>query len=626
MARPSKVLSPLSEKRINQNSSSSEHSLSDSAVPKDLQHLQYRNPSGVSDVQAKIAQINSLSNGDSPGPSPVSSATALQRAVLGREQSESNVAVLKAQLAEAKHREERMSERLEELLEELHSTRERQANERAIFGREVKKARKEAFGTESSLLQAQEELKGSKLEVRSLNDQVQHEQEEKAGAVQQMSDMADRFRVTEKETEDLKEAILRELEEKNRAIEQSILWQEKFLTLVKDSESLRDKLQSLEAENNSLIPSKQSGPNDHDVSLLENQQPPPRQRHVRASLAKSQGSTMAVAQSSSIKRSSPSLSYFAENASPTASSKRQRMSSGFGAPEEADDSVNLDSPISNVLDLQDELDLERWLREKAEKTIEFMCLECQFKACRCRMAEAQGTEYVYDFDYHDKVKAAAEKEKAEVAETEVREVDDYGRPQLRRRTMAGEELLVTFSPEAGTFQSFPSHSRPADEIAPRAPSAQVDLLTQSPVKVDARRAEPTTVQPSPKKAAEVDLLSLSPMKTQDYVSRQTVRMLEPPPSPAPPSRSEDYIDPETPISREMAREKLRASREQAHGAGRSTSAIEGSVRSGGMGIISVRGAKRIPAVHMHTMKGNPRNGLGERRDLSAPTRTSRWYT
>jgi len=49
--------------------------------------------------------------------------------------------------------------------------------------------------------------------------------------------------------------------------------------------------------------------------------------------------------------------------------------------------------------LQEELALERRLRQKAVDQIDFMKMECQFLSCSCRLAEQRGKKYVHDASF-----------------------------------------------------------------------------------------------------------------------------------------------------------------------------------------------------------------------------------
>ncbi|KAF2496593.1 hypothetical protein BU16DRAFT_507086 [Lophium mytilinum] len=53
--------------------------------------------------------------------------------------------------------------------------------------------------------------------------------------------------------------------------------------------------------------------------------------------------------------------------------------------------------------IQEELSLERRLRERAEDQIVFMKMECQFQCCSCRLAEIHGSNYVHDSTYNSEM-------------------------------------------------------------------------------------------------------------------------------------------------------------------------------------------------------------------------------
>jgi chromosome segregation ATPase len=185
------------------------------SLPADLLTLHHKNARGVSEVQAKVAFLNGLSRGASPGGSAANNA-AIQRAILGREEAESALATAQEELSEAESRERRISERLESLLEELHGTKERQGHERSIFEKEIRKARKEAFRAGSTLVKLQEELKHSKSEVKALKDEVSAERESKEKAKQEAFERAYALAGLTEEFEVLK-GKLRSLETDNHS-------------------------------------------------------------------------------------------------------------------------------------------------------------------------------------------------------------------------------------------------------------------------------------------------------------------------------------------------------------------------------------------------------------------------
>jgi actin-related protein len=207
---PSKALNPVSPERMNQQTIPASPSL-----PADLLTLHHKNHRGVSEVQAKVAFLNGLSRGGSPA-SASSNNAAVLRANLGREEAESALVTAQEELAEAQDRERRISERLESLLEELHGTKERQGHERSIFEKEIRKARKEAFRAGSTLVKLQEELKHAKSEAKALKDEVAAERESKDKAKQEAFERAYALAGLTEELEVLKEKF-RALETENHS-------------------------------------------------------------------------------------------------------------------------------------------------------------------------------------------------------------------------------------------------------------------------------------------------------------------------------------------------------------------------------------------------------------------------
>ena len=207
---PSKALHPVSPERMNQQTIPASPSL-----PADLLTLHHKNHRGVSEVQAKVAFLNGLSRGGSPANTSGNNAAVL-RANMGREEAESALATAQEELAEAQDRERRISERLESLLEELHGTKERQGHERSIFEKEIRKARKEAFRAGSTLVKLQEELKHAKSEAKALKEEVAAERESKDKAKQEAFERAYALAGLTEELEVLKEKF-RALETENHS-------------------------------------------------------------------------------------------------------------------------------------------------------------------------------------------------------------------------------------------------------------------------------------------------------------------------------------------------------------------------------------------------------------------------
>ena len=187
-ASPGKPLYALSPERINAQRLPASPSLPSNLSDIDLKHS--RTPS---DVQSKVAFLNSLASENNTRPrlsTGQCSHAALQRAVLGREEAEVALSIANTQLLESQTRERRVCERMESMMEELQTLKERQIHERQVFEKEIRKARKDAFRASSAMVKIQEDLKEERTESRNLKAEMQHEKFEKEKARQESFERA----------------------------------------------------------------------------------------------------------------------------------------------------------------------------------------------------------------------------------------------------------------------------------------------------------------------------------------------------------------------------------------------------------------------------------------------------
>lgn len=674
---PSKVLHPVSPERMNQQSIPASPSL-----PADLLSLHHKNTKGVSEVQAKVAFLNSLSRQGSPVHSAQQQANnaALQRAILGREEAESALASVQEELSEAQSRERRISERLESLLEELHGTKERQSHERSIFEKEIRKARKEAFRAGSTLVKLQEELKHAKSEAKALKDELAAEREAKDKAKQEAFERAYALAGLTEELEDLK-GKLRSMEASNH------------------SNTLELRAHEIRKEDFGRLSLAEG-----DLAFLTT---PRRPKRVAADSVRS-----------------PVPETDADASAEATPPKRQRLSecTTTAGEEQAATTTSPSEEDNELLEgLRDELVFERRRRAQAEEMVHFLNIECQFERCSCRIAESQGRRYIYDAEYFERfqkpqleaeaARRAEEDRQAEKARLEAearlakeaRQVEEARRVQetraagearraeaarqatahesqfqkshtpsvnpptpVRHRMDPGvktepidppeqmqmpEEPMVTFSPETGTFTTFPSPLR--DNVRPRrtdsfsgpeltssqsnrhsglmnaAPpvrrhvdsftpsesqtSSRVDRATPSEIVARESMDAPTSVEPRPTRSAVREHYQPSHSTTKRVPLREATD-----------SHNSSSLVPDTPINREEALAKIRERRGRARSKQRSVSDNEASGRSSrsteSTGTTPGRGPRRIPNLRADSKSEKE---MGERRDLSAPVRMFR---
>ncbi|KAL4975645.1 hypothetical protein BDW66DRAFT_137008 [Aspergillus desertorum] len=674
---PSKALNPLSPERMNQQTMPNSPSSGSDAL-----RMHRKSQRGLSDVQARVAYLNNLSRGGSPGGTTGSTSTggtaALQRAILGREEAESALARVSSQLSEAQSRERRISERLESLLEELQSAKERQAHERLVFEKEIRKARKEAFRAGSALVKAQEELKHMRAEAKELSQEVQSEREAKEKAKQEAFERAYAIAGLTEELEEVK-GKLRAAETKNKAI-----------TL--QHARARD-VKKQEVNRMSLA--------EGDLALLLTPSPrKPKRPSDALGEELTQGPTQELAKPSPLAHQDTPPKKLIKLSDPIS----PRYSHQFE-----------ENPPLTVQELVDRLQMElRWEKNErinAEKDVEFMQLQCMFQMCACRELEnleseawakkqaratqKQEPQYTVEdcvnpeesshqqsTDKPTSIEPSEKEARQEELQKETQERDAQEEPQQLKAQEAPQgsespqeeikeeqpredqimedevqqevgEPLITFSPVTGTFRTVPSPIR-----SPQKQPQEFNLheLQLSPVKIQTRpEAHSSSASPDQKYESHLhEVLSESISQSEAYFRDLTPKAHPSPVAPEAQRQPEyenvhqhhvDHMDetynvkriplrngdeasnsfliaPGTPISREQALAQIRARRGRTGEMKRSVSASDAGFRAGGLNVTPARLARRIPGVQHGT---DPRgDGIKKsRRDMSAPMRVLR---
>ncbi|OJI97049.1 hypothetical protein ASPVEDRAFT_58839 [Aspergillus versicolor CBS 583.65] len=640
---PSKALNPLSPDRMNQQAMpNSPSSVSDTL------RLQRKSHRGLSDVQAKVAYLNNLSRSGSPGAAAGSTSAggvaALQRAILGREEAESALTRVSSQLSEAQLRERRISERLESLLEEFQSSKERQAHERVVFEKEIRKARKEAFRAGSTLVKTQEELKHVRAEAKGLYQEVQTERESKEKA-------------------------------KQEAFERAYA----IAGLTEELEELKGRLRTAEATN-------------HSMTLQHARAREIKKQNLnRMSLAEGDLALIMTPSPRKPKRSAEDMSDTPApmTTEPTAHEdtppkKLIRLSDPL--PPHYTQQFECAPPLTVhelVERLQDDLKWEQKQRADAEDMVEFMQVQCMFKVCGCRELErleneARSKKQASIPQKHEEETENVKKQEREIvqAEENTPQQANYGSLEMGAETSevqqaepeAGlqEELqedsqeephegseeekqeeqpeegesheevgepVVTFSPVTGTFRTIPSPLRPSPQKQRQ--DSNADDSQSSPTGSKSRpEAHSASSGSVPKNLTPGARHSPMTAETQSQTKHDNLKDLEDVDNvnethnvQTVPLRTEDEMPgdftaaPGTPVSREQALAQIRARRGRTSAMKRSVSANDAGFRAGGLNVTPARVARRIPGVQ----HSDPR-GIGikkSRRDMSAPMRVFR---
>ncbi|KAK9853756.1 hypothetical protein MYU51_005197 [Penicillium brevicompactum] len=424
---PSKALHPVSPERMNQQTIPASPSL-----PADLLTLHHKNHRGVSEVQAKVAFLNGLSRGGSPASTSNNNAAVI-RANMGREEAESALAIAQEELAEAQDRERRISERLESLLEELHGAKERQGQERSIFEKEIRKARKEAFRAGSTMVKLQEELKNSKSEAKALREEVAAERESKDRAKQEAFERAYALAGLTEELELLKEKF-RALETENH------------------SSTLEVRAHEIRKEDFGRLSLAEG-----DLAFLNT---PRRPKRAAAGSARSP-----VPERDEHVEATPPKRPRLSEIGPAA--ENEQPASGAGPVEEDADLLE---------DLKEELVFERRRREAAEDMVHYMNIECQFERCSCRIAESQGRRYIYDAEYYNtfqKPQIEAE-EKARAHQASIQQI-------AVQQPSPESASTPEASPPPPPVHRSPIHRSPVHQAPTFEPTVQQSPVHESPV-------------------------------------------------------------------------------------------------------------------------------------------------
>jgi hypothetical protein len=446
---PGAPLYALSPERINQQRLPPSPSLPN--------HLDKHHRSS-SDVASKVAFLNSLSSATSPTRlQSAPSHAALQRAILGREEAEAALHAANSQLVEAQVRERRISERIESLMEELQTVKERQAHERQVFEKEVRRARKDAFKAESNLVKAQEDLKEARVEAATLKAEVDKERSGKEQARQEAFERAYTLAGILEEMEVMRGKL------RSAEAERDAVLLEQKATVVQGHESNKDHTD--EDDNRDEMP--EQPPEQHERHMCDTQTPklladrdlPDRSPAVRR--RKNRFERLLPVDSP---ENTPLINFGNRSGSKAQTNAR------LTADEENDEFMgDGDADLEDqLLDLRAELRWERSLRERADDMVHFLQMECQFKMCACRIAEQSGTRFIHDWDWERKQRAESAEGKqrqATAAESEAAKGIGSAEEEAPSRCQTNQPAHGAAIPETGDVAVASLQERPLSTAA-----------------------------------------------------------------------------------------------------------------------------------------------------------------
>ncbi|KIW95613.1 uncharacterized protein Z519_04198 [Cladophialophora bantiana CBS 173.52] len=412
---PPAPLHQLSPERINQQRLPQSPSLHSYVVDHDRPCTR---DSFTSDVQSKVAFLNSLAANTSVQSSPtrprrlgatisdscngtpnhnLNNNNALQRAVMGYEEAQASLATLNAELERAKEelaskkkRERMLSQRVEDLLEELQAEKEKRTRDQESYTKEIKRCRKETYRAELAVVEARQDLQEVRAELKKCQAEMQHEKTEKekarqesferayalAGMVGEMDQLRDRLKAVEKERDAALSEAKANAVEKNATLEKGVQTELKKTNECAKTEKTEQRKTFKEGEK---IRAPHYSDNESDI------QSAPTFRMVPALVSAGR-----MIPEDPARLSAPTLPSFA-----SAISRLNYYDKQLGGEKI--------TPEEEVEFLRQELAWARKKHEEDSDLIHFMHMQCQFKACPCRLAESNGDRFVHDQVYDAKM-------------------------------------------------------------------------------------------------------------------------------------------------------------------------------------------------------------------------------
>jgi hypothetical protein len=506
------ALTQMSPERINQQripQSPSLHSyLADQERPR-------TRDSFTSDVQSKVAFLNGLANASgqsSPtrprrivaaptelGASPIkqdanTSSGAFQRAIMGYEEAQASLATVTAELerskeemATRKKRERMLAQRVEDLLEELQAEKEKRARDQESYTKEVKRCRKETYRAELAVVEARQDLQDTRAELKKSQAEVQHERSEKeksrqesferayalAGTVGELDQAKDKLKAVEKERD---AALL----EANTGIAATNAMVEKAI----QTELVDFKTEPIVEESSEIIIKQEQDDSVRAIrAAIKSQWSHHVQNHANTRPA-SATSTASGARITSERRPrlrAPKV--------PDLASVLSRLNQ-FSDQTEGQPTTS----AQEIVFLRQELAWAKRKHAEDADLIHLMHMQCQFKACPCRLAESNGENFVHDQEYEAKLQQqhASKKRKVSDAASEQDTAQPSGGSLLESQPSikAGE----TSGPQQHAPRQVPPAYLPPDPVSTRI--SEEPLVLEQALEVPLPEPEPMELDSS----------------------------------------------------------------------------------------------------------------------------------
>ncbi|KAL7941664.1 hypothetical protein V8C42DRAFT_360675 [Trichoderma barbatum] len=369
-----------------------------------------------STVHDKISQFNNMSMQSRQLERKTADA-ALKRAVLGREEAEAEMRRLKEEaralrqdIDEGKERERRVGERLETIMENYGRAKETHAHTQALWEKEIRRARKENFKAQSTIVKLQEDVKSTRASTQLIEESLQHEKDRNHAREEQnlksqstISQLQEDVKIAQSLTKMVEESLQKEKERSRAREEQNIKAQSTIRQLQEDMKAAQAMIklaeESLQSEREkSRARDQESFEAKYQVSSLQDQL---EQALSRIKLVEQERDAYKVAaKNEEVARLAaegriplPTEEADDEFASPP---RKRRIASTIRCkdPRVSLSTMEIVSSAASELEIEqltEQLQWERQRADRAQEMIEFMQAECQMHCCPCSKSKRRAS-------------------------------------------------------------------------------------------------------------------------------------------------------------------------------------------------------------------------------------------
>lgn len=417
---------------------------------------------------------------------------------MGYEEAQASLASLtadleraKEELASRKKRERMLSQRVEDLLEEIQAEKEKRVRDQESYAKEIKRCRKETYRAELAVVEARQDLQDTRAELKKSQAEVQHEKTEKekarqesferayalAGMVGEVEQAKDHLKVVQKE----RDAAMQEAKNSAVVVEPSMVEQ----GVQTESETLPAKEQKVDTMTGLQ---EDKGTDQASVRAVREAIKNQWAHHSHSKSDTRPGSAHSTASGAHIITQRPAR--IPPPRVPDFSSIVSRLNH-FGQQLEEEKTA----PDEEIEFLKQELVWAKRKHAEDADLIHLMHMQCQFKACPCRLAESNGDRFVHDQEYDAKVQQQRASKKRKIAKEHAEEIpaqlsrvhDNSSRAPSKPKHVATKEAQIAKLPPDPTPAPMDAAS---EEPLVLEQAIEVPLPEPDPMELDSSNSTP----------------------------------------------------------------------------------------------------------------------------------------